>query len=155
MTPKTEKFKNLKNEKVDEIPLPLSEAIICNGQWLIYTSLLKALKYWEYLNTLKSGEYYSKGVIIDGETRVYYTTYATYMLENHSKKELKAIFQHRMKSAKKAAKAAKEAKKKNRKKVETKWTKHLAAYRLKHPGKSLTDCMKEAAKTYKKTKPKK
>jgi hypothetical protein len=28
------------------------------------------------------------------------------------------------------------------------WMKHLMAYRAKHPDKSLKQCMKEAAKTY-------
>ena len=32
----------------------------------------------------------------------------------------------------------------------TEWIKHLMAYRKAHPKKSLKECMKEAAKTYKK-----
>lgn len=31
------------------------------------------------------------------------------------------------------------------------WHSHLKAYREAHPGKSMKECMKEAAKTYKKT----
>lgn len=151
-----DKFKGLRNEPVEKIPLPISEATECSGQWLIYTSFLKVGKYWEYLNSLKLGEYSSKGVIIDGETKVYYTTYATYMLENHTPKQLETILKHRIKTARKAEKAAKERKKANAKpRKETKWTKHLKAYRSKHPGKNLTDCMKEAAKTYKATTTKK
>lgn len=30
------------------------------------------------------------------------------------------------------------------------WNQYLAAYRKKHPNKSMKECMKEAAKTYKK-----
>ena len=30
------------------------------------------------------------------------------------------------------------------------WNKHVAAYRKKHPSKSMKECLKAAAKTYKK-----
>ena len=36
------------------------------------------------------------------------------------------------------------------KRKQTKWMKHLLSYKKKHPNKTLTECMKSAAKTYKK-----
>lgn len=141
-------FSKYRIEPVDEIPLPITEAVDCNGRWMIYTSFLKVSKYWDYLASLKPSERPDKGVIIDGETKVYFWDGVSYLMATHTKKELNAIFSHRLK-------AARPTKKKTGKKVETKWTKHLAKYREKHPGKSLTECMKEAKKTYKPVKPSK
>ena len=36
------------------------------------------------------------------------------------------------------------------KRKQTKWMKHLMAYKKAHPGKTLTQCMSLAAKSYKK-----
>ena len=36
------------------------------------------------------------------------------------------------------------------KRKQTKWMKHLLAFKKAHPGKTLQECMKSAAKTYKK-----
>ena len=44
----------------------------------------------------------------------------------------------------------KQTKKKKQKRTQTKWMKHLLGYKKAHPGKTLTQCMRAAAKTYKK-----
>ena len=41
-------------------------------------------------------------------------------------------------------------KRKQTKRTQTKWMKHLLAFKKAHPGKSLTECMSLAKKTYKK-----